>query len=401
MATLVPTKPSSAIKVFFSAGFRPFFLFGALQPAVMIALWVPWFLGFLHLPSALPPIAWHQHELLFGYVPAVIAGFLLTAVPNWTGRKPLAGWPLLLLFALWLAGRLAIACSEQIGINLALIVAAAFLPVLALVVLRELVLSGNRRNYKVVLVLSALSVSELLFFYEVDRFGFVEIADRLAIATIILLIAIIGGRIIPIFTANWLRQRNSGRLPPAFDRFDLACMVLTFVALAAWPVAARVEPIVLPTGILMLLAGSAQFARQLRWAPFRTFAEPLVTILHLAFLFVPVGFVLLGVALLLDNAGLQTGGIHAWTVGAIGGMTLAVMTRATRGHSGQALHAPLSTVLAIYAPVMAAAFARVASALMPEQTMLLLPLAGLCWSVAFLGFALLYGPMLLGRRSSQ
>ena len=170
--------------------------------------------------------------------------------------------------------------------------------------------------------------------------------------------------------------------------------------LAAWPVAARVEPIVLPTGILMLLAGSAQFARQWRWAPFRTFAEPLVTILHLAFLFVPVGFLLLGVALLLDDAGLQTAGIHAWTVGAIGGMTLAVMTRATRGHSGQALHAPLSTVLAIYAPVMAAAFARVASALMPEQTMLLLPLAGVCWSVAFLGFALLYGPMLLGRRSS-
>lgn len=311
MATLAPTKPSSAIEVFFSAGFRPFFLFGALQPAVMIVLWVPWFLGFLRLPSALPPIAWHQHELLFGYVPAVIAGFLLTAVPNWTGRKPLSGWPLLLLFALWLAGRLAIACSEQIGINLALIVAAAFLPVLAVIVLRELVLSGNRRNYKVVLVLSALSVSELLFFYEVDRFGFVEIADRLAIATIILLIAIIGGRIIPIFTANWLRQRNPGRLPPAFDRFDLTCMVLTFVALAAWPVAARVEPIVLPTGILMLLAGSAQFARQLRWAPFRTFAESLVTILHLAFLFVPAGFLLLGVALLLDDAGLQTAGVHA------------------------------------------------------------------------------------------
>ncbi|MDR6757079.1 uncharacterized protein involved in response to NO [Mycoplana sp. BE70] len=395
MASQAPTKPSSAVAGFFSAGFRPFFLFGALQPAVMMALWVPWFLGWTQLPSAMPPVAWHQHELMFGYVPAVIAGFLLTAVPNWTGRKPLSGWPLFLLFALWLAGRVAIACSDWIGADAAMVVAAGFLPVLAIFVLRELVVAGNRRNYKVVVALGALFAAELLFFYEVSRYGFAEIADRLAIGTIIMLVAIIGGRIIPAFTGNWLRQKNPGRMPSSFDRFDMAGMALAFLAFAAWAIAARLEAFVWPAGILMLLAAGAQFARQLRWAPLRTVSEPLVTVLHVAFFFVPAGFLLTGAALLSGDIGLRTAGIHAWTVGAIGGMTLAVMTRATRGHSGQMLRAPASTVLAIYVPIVLAALARIVAALAPELTVLLLPLSGACWIVAFLGFVVLYGPLLL------
>lgn len=395
MASPAATKPSSAVAGFFSAGFRPFFLFGALQPAVMIALWVPWFLGWSQLPSAMPPVAWHQHELMFGYVPAVIAGFLLTAVPNWTGRKPLSGWPLFLLFALWLAGRLAIASSEWIGAAAAMAVAAAFLPVLALFVLRELSSAGNRRNYKVVVVLGALSAAQLLFFYEVERYGFAEMADRLAIGTIIMLIAIIGGRIIPAFTGNWLRQKNPGGMPPSFDRFDMDSMALAFLAFALWPIATRFEAFVWPAGVLMLLAGGAQFARQLRWAPLRTFAEPLVTVLHVAFFFVPAGFLLTGAALLSGDPTLRTAGVHAWTVGAIGGMTLAVMTRATRGHSGQMLHAPASTVLAIYVPIVLAALARVVAALAPDLTMVLLPLSGTAWMIAFLGFVVVYGPLLL------
>ena len=183
------TKSPSAVAHFFSGGFRPFFLFGAIQPAIMIVLWIPWFLGLMQLPSAMPPVAWHQHELMFGYVPAIIAGFLLTAVPNWTGRKPLSGRPLFLLFSLWLAGRLAVACSQWIGLTGSMAVAAAFLPVLALLILRELVLAGNRRNYKVAMVLCALSAAQFLFFYEIDRYGFVEIANRLAIGMAILLIA--------------------------------------------------------------------------------------------------------------------------------------------------------------------------------------------------------------------
>ena len=399
MASPAPARPISLPAHFFSGGFRPFFLFGALHAALMIALWVPWFLGFLHVPTALSPLAWHQHELMFGYVPAIIAGFLLTAVPNWTGRKPVTGLPLALLFALWLAGRLAIACSEEIGLMPAAVVASAFLPVLALLVLRELVAARNTRNYKVVVVLSLLFLAQLVFHYEHDRYGLIELADRLAIGTIILLITLIAGRIIPSFTGNWLRQNNPGPMPAPFDRLDLAATVLSLAALLAWLLSARLEALLAPGGLLAIAAGLAQFIRQLRWMPHRTLAEPLVTVLHLGFLFVPVGFVMTGMALLTDDAGLRTAGLHAWTTGAIGIMTLAVMTRATRGHSGQALHASASTTVGIYVPALLAVLARIAAALMPEQTMLLLPLAAIFWVVAFLGFAVLYGPFMLRRRT--
>lgn len=383
---------------FFSGGFRPFFVAGALDAALMIGLWVPWFLGFLAVPTALSPIAWHQHELLFGYVPAIIAGFLLTAVPNWTGRRPLAGLRLALLFGLWLGGRFAIFCSEQIGLAAAFAVAAAFLPVLGALMLRELVAAKNRRNYKVIAVLFALSATQLLFFYEFDRFGRIEFSDRLAVSVIILLIAIIGGRIIPNFTANWLRQNNPGRLPPAFERFDMAAMAFSAAALICWPLVARFDAYAALVGVLMIVAGLLQFIRQLRWTPERTLAEPLVMILHIAFFFVPLGFILTGGALVFDDTGLHTAGIHAWTSGAIAVMTLAVMTRATRGHTGRSLHAPISTVLTIYIPIVFAALARIGAAILPDYTMVLLPVAGLLWIVAFLGFAVFYTPLILRRR---
>lgn len=378
-------------------GFRPFFLFGALYAALSILLWVPWYLGFLHVPTALSPIAWHQHELLFGYVPAIIAGFLLTAMPNWTKRKKLTGTPLVLLFALWLAGRLATFLSEYTGLAVASAINLAFLVVLGLYALREVVAAKNKRNYKLAAVIGLLAAAQALFLYEFYRFAHVEIAGRLAIAAIILMIAIVGGRIIPNFTANWLRKNNPGREPPSFGRFDLAVMVVSTAALAAWPAALHWDAVAAPAAILMLLAGALQLVRQARWCPERTLYEPLVTILHVAFLFVPLGFVLTGIALITDDASFASAGIHAWTSGAIGTMTLAVMTRAARGHSGQSLHAPASTVLVIYLPVVVAALLRIVAALAPQHTMLLLPLAGLLWVLAFCGYAIFYGKFILRR----
>lgn len=378
-------------------GFRPFFLFGALYAGLSILLWVPWYLGFLHVPTALSPIAWHQHELLFGYVPAIVAGFLLTAMPNWTGRKRLTGTPIVLLFALWLAGRLAIFISEHIGLTAASVINLAFLVVLGLYALREVVAAKNKRNYKLVAVIGLLAAAQALFLYEFSRFEHVEIAGRLAIAAIILMIAIVGGRIIPNFTANWLKKNNPGRAPASFGRFDLAVMVVSTAALAAWPVTLKWETLAIPAAILMLIAGVLQLVRQARWCPERTFHEPLVTILHVAFMFIPLGFVLTGIALATDDSSFASAGIHAWTSGAIGAMTLAVMTRATRGHSGQALHAPASTVFVIYLPIVAAALLRIAAALTPEHTMLLLPLAAVFWIVAFCGYAVFYGRFILWR----
>lgn len=378
-----------------SGGFRLFFPGSALLAAVSIAIWVPWFLGFMHVPTLLPPVAWHQHELLFGFVPAVIAGFLLTAVPNWTGRPGLKGISLLALFLLWIAGRLTISFSEWTGMLGAALVALSFLPVLAIFVLKELVAASNRRNYKIVAVLALLSAAQMFFHHELDRYGRVEMADRLALSAILILISLVAGRIIPAFTGNWLKANNPGRLPQNFARFDLAVMILGSLSLAMWiAVGGGLESLQFPTGLLMLVASLAHLVRQARWCPERTLGEPLVTILHVGYLFIPLGFLLTGLSMLLDHSGFASAGIHAWTTGGVGVVTLAVMTRATRGHTGQALTSPHSTTWLIYAPIILSALLRILVAIWPQHTMLLLPIAGLAWIVAFLGYVVFYMPLI-------
>ncbi|WP_071201581.1 NnrS family protein [Agrobacterium vitis] len=378
-----------------SGGFRLFFPGSALIAALSIAIWVPWFLGFMHVPTLLPPVAWHQHELLFGFVPAVIAGFLLTAVPNWTGRPGLKGLPLLALFLLWITGRLAISFSEWTGMFAAALIALAFLPVLALFVLKELVAASNRRNYKIVAVLVVLSAAQILFHSEIERYGRIEMADRLALSAILILVSLVAGRIIPAFTGNWLKTNNPGRLPQNFARFDLAVMILAGLTLAMWiALAGGFESLRFPTGGLMIVAGVAHLLRQARWCPDRTLREPLVTILHLGYLFIPVGFLLTGLSMVMDDSGLASAGIHAWTTGGIGVVTLAVMTRATRGHTGQALTSTRTTTWLIYAPIILSAVLRILVALWPQHTMLVLPIAGIAWIVAFLGYVVFYMPLI-------
>ncbi len=381
-----------------SFGFRPFFLFGALHAAVAILLWVPWFLGLIAIPSLLPPIAWHAHSLMFGYVPAVIAGFLLTAVPNWTGRLPVVGWPLGGLFSLWLAGRIAMMISARLGPSMTALVDLSFLFVLTGLVAREIVSARNWRNLKVLLVLAVLLVAQGLFHWEVDRFGRAEVSDRLAIGAILTLITLVGGRIVPSFTSNWLKRVNPGLLPRPPGVFDGVVMTSSIVALAVWIAQVPLAPPGWLCGGLLVLAGLLHMARQARWAPHRTLREPLVAILHAAYFFVGVGFLLAGMAELSHGRVASSAGIHAWTTGAVGTMTLAVMTRASLGHSGRPLTAGPTTVI-IYAAVVAAAILRIASALAPELTLLLLPAAGVAWIVAFLVFVAAYGPMLAKRHA--
>ncbi len=380
----------------FSYGFRPFFLFGSLYAAAMIGIWVPWFLGFLSLPTAYPPVPWHVHELLFGYVAAAMTGFLLTAVPNWTGRDPVAGWPLVILFGLWLTARAAVNLSSTAGLPFAAGLSLAFLVAVVAVVGREIVASGNRRNMKVLVLVGAFAASEAVFSWEIWRYGQTEFGDRLAIASALSLLILVGGRIVPSFTGNWLRSHGEVVVPPSFSRYDLVAVVVGAVGLVLWAAGTRIVPAEL-TGSVLLTCAALQLGRQFRWRPHRILADPLVAVLHCAYLFVPIGFALAGLAAV---AGLENGdraAIHAWTVGAIGTMTLAVMTRATLGHTGRALRASLVTVV-IYVSVIVSAVARIIVALAPEWTMALTPLAGLAWIVAFLGFAAAYGPMLLAPR---
>lgn len=383
----------------FSYGFRPFFFFGAIYAGFAVALWTLWRYDLAPLPSAFPPVAWHAHELLFGYGPAVVAGFLLTAVPNWTGRLPVVGWPLVVLFALWCVGRLAMLLAPA-GAPVALLALTLVFPVtLAAVIGREIVAGDNWRNLKVLVAVAVIALAQVIFQVEVALGGQSVFGERLAVGALVMLIAIIGGRIIPSFTVNWLKRVNPGRLPKPFDRYDTFAMILAGLALVAWVLLPALGGASRPVAALLLAAGLAHLVRLTRWAPDRTWREPLVAVLHVSYLFVPIGFFLAAAAAWNGEAALFTATVHAWTVGAIGMMTLSVMTRATRGHTGRALAAPADTTV-IYLAIFAAALARIGAALAPQHAGWLLPVAGLCWSLAFFGFALVYGPMLTMRRKA-
>jgi len=274
----------------FSYGFRPFFLSAGVWAALSVLLWVPQYLALYVPPMRFVPVDWHVHEMLFGYVAAAIAGFLLTAIPNWTGRLPINGVPLALLWLVWLAGRVAIATAAWIGEIPAAIVDIAFLALLAFVAAREIIAGKNWRNLRVLIVLGVLIAGNIVFHMEVMRTGAADYGVRISISAVILLVSLIGGRIVPSFTNNWLARNNPGRLPLPFGRFDVVCLLGGAVALLAWTFA----PQWAGTGALLLLAGALHTARLARWAGERTLADRLVLVLHVGYAFVPLGLLLNG-----------------------------------------------------------------------------------------------------------
>lgn len=375
-----------------SYGFRPFFLLGSLQAGLAIAFWLPLFYGELATQSLFAPVDWHVHEMLFGYLPAVMTGFLLTAIPNWTGRLPVQGLPLLGLVLLWLAGRIAVFFSLEIGWAIAAAIDIAFLFAVVLVAAREIVAGRNWRNLKVLAPVTVLFAANILFHWEANQYGVTDLSRRLGLGAVIVLILVIGGRIIPSFTHNWLARENPGRLPISFNRYDAVVILISAVALAAWTfVPERAE-----TGVLLILAALLNAARLGRWAGDRTWRDPLVLVLHVAYAFVPLGFLLAGLAALVPDLVPPAAGIHAFGSGAVGAMTLAVMTRATLGHTGQALKAGPAICL-IFLAVIVGALLRIAAACHPAFAGLM-PLSGVVWAVAFLGFAAFFAPALLRPR---
>jgi uncharacterized protein involved in response to NO len=372
-------------------GFRPFFLLGAVWAALALGLWLASLAG-ASLPVAMDPLAWHRHEMLFGYISAVIAAFLLTAVPNWTGGLPLRGRPLLLLVLLWASARLAVLTGGWIGPWPGLLLDVGFLAVLAAVIGREIAAGKNWRNLPVVGLVSLIALANLLSHLEqVMGLSWDMLGDRLAIGAIAGLVALIGGRITPSFTTNWLKARKAPALPAPMDRLDNGALVLTGLALLAW----LLLPETMLAGLLLLLAAAGTAARLARWQGAATTAEPLLLVLHVGYAWLALGLALFG----LESLGLvpRSASLHAMTAGAFGTMTLAVMTRATLGHTGRALTADRWTT-AIFVLVNVGALARVVASLLPAAYTPALHLAGLSWGGAFLLYILYYGPMLLGPR---
>lgn len=374
-------------------GFRPFFFGAAAWAALAMVLWVPMLSGHLMLPIAFDPVSWHAHEFLYGYLGAVVAGFLLTAVPNWTGRLPIVGWPLGGLAALWLAGRVAVIVSAGLPTLLVAVVDLAFPVMLATVIGREIMAGRNWRNLIVLGMLVVFTLGNALFHWEAARGEYAAqgYGLRLALGAGIMMIAVIGGRVVPSFTRNWLVKRRGTALPVSpMQSFDKVALLVLLIALVLWVVL----PLGTLTGLALALAGVLHALRLARWAGHRTFAEPLVAVLHAGYAFVPLGALALSAEILLPGSFGMAGAQHFWMAGAIGLMTLAVMTRATLGHTGQNLTAGAGTV-AIYLALILSVCTRVAGGVLPEFSGPLHTVAGLSWIVAFGGFACVYGALLL------
>ena len=376
-------------------GFRPFFFGAAVWAVLAMAIWVLMLSGALNLPSAFDPVSWHAHEFLFGYLGAVIAGFLLTAVPNWTGRMPIVGWPLGALAALWLTGRVAVAVSSSLPAVGAAVLDLAFPVVFAGVILREIVAGKNWRNLLVLGMLAVFIIGNALFHLEVaiGAYAAQGYGLRLGLGAGVMMIAVIGGRVVPSFTRNWLVRQQSVVLPTppmqSFDKVTLFALLAALLLWVAWPAA-------MLAGISLALAGGLHVIRLVRWAGHRTLAEPLVAVLHAGYAFVPLGALALAAEILAPGSVGMAGAQHLWMAGAIGLMTLAVMTRATLGHTGQALTAGAGTIT-IYAALIISVLARVAAGAWPGYAHGLHIVSGLGWIAAFGGFALVYGALLLRR----
>lgn len=368
-----------------SYGFRPFFLGGAVWAMVAMVLWIAALTLGLPLGGDLGAPLWHAHEMLWGFAPAVLAGFLLTAVPNWTGSLPVSGKPLMLLASIWAAGRLAMAGAGAVGMPMAAAIDAAFLPALLFIAGREIIAGRKWKDLKILAGCAAVMAGNLGFHLAVLTGGDPQIWLRAAVSGYLVLILIVGGRIIPSFTRNWLAQRHAARMPVAHGGFDTVVIAASALALGLWTVA----PDAMATTAATLGAAGLNAARLARWRGLAVRAEWLLLVLHAAYGFVPLGFLAIAAA----GAGwlLPVSALHVLTVGVIGTMMLAVMTRATRGHTGRALAASGWT-RASYLCLFAAALARPLADLTGVPG--LMEMSALLWIGAFGLFLAEHGPML-------
>ena len=373
-----------------SYAFRPFFLLNGLFAIVVISVWLIALHGTgLALVAVIQPY-WHGHEMVVGFAMSAIAGFVLTAVATWTDRPPLQGKLLGVLVFSWLLGRMTMMAATQLPYFLVAFIDTIFPFLLAFLVGREVVGGGSRRNYPIVGIITLLAVLNLL--YHLGALQILAGMDRLAlyfmIHLLLLMITVIAGRIIPNFTANWLRARGRERLPENHRLGD----GITMAATLATGVAVSLTPLGPVTGVLALVAALSHAVRLARWRGLATTSEPLLFVLHVAYLWLPVGYALMALAAF----GLvfpATAALHALTMGAIGNMILAVTSRVALAHTGRSLQAPRLIVIS-YAILNAAVVARVLSPLNSGLYVAMIDLSAAGWIVTFIIFTRVYWPVL-------
>lgn len=390
----IPRYRSTTAPALFREGFRPFFLLAALWAALSLVIWLPALQGWISLPSAFDPLSWHSHEMIYGFAVAAVAGFLLTAIPNWTGRFPLQGAPLVLLTSVWIAGRCAMGVSAWTGALPAAVIDLGFLALFLGAVAREVVAGKSWRNLPPVCALGLLLIGNGMTHLEAA--GIIatgDVGNRLGLAVLAGLIALVGGRIIPSFTRNRLVKQKARRLPAAAGWFDRLVVGLVPLALGAW-VAGIGEA---AAGALLLTAGLATGLRLARWRGIATWRDPLLSVLHLGYAWLALGLMLLGMSRIWTGVP-ESAALHALGAGAVGTMILAVMVRATLAHTGRAQIVGAGTGT-LYLFAHAAALLRVVAAFLPGSYSVLLLASGAAWITAFSLFGLIYGPCLLQPRS--
>jgi uncharacterized protein involved in response to NO len=351
--------------------------------------WIAALSGHISLPSHIAPSQWHFNELMFGVIGAAMTGFLLTAIPNWTGRLPLRGVPLLLIYALWCAGRVGAVFGEAIGGRATGLIDCAFFVVLFALVLREILHGRNWRNAPVAGAVGLFGLAHIVFYLEaLGAADFDGAGQRLGLGVIACLLTLIGGRIVPSFTANWLKRHGGAHgVAAVMGPVDKAALLITVTSVLAW-VFLPEHPV---TGAALVIAGVANLLRLARWRGVRTFAEPLLFVLHVGYAWLAASFMLLGVAVLSDLLA-QSDALHALTVGAAGTMILAVMSRAILGHTESALNADRVTSIA-FCLISIAALARLGVVVLPDWGAELYSASGSAWILAFALFVWRYGPI--------
>jgi uncharacterized protein involved in response to NO len=385
----------SNIQTFFSYGFRPFFVSAAVFAALSVLVWIGEYTNIIAHIGAIDPVTWHAHEMIFGYLSAVLAGFTLTAVANWTGRAAVSGTPLILLFVTWLAGRIgmALALTGSIPLLVIAVIDVAFIPFFALLFGREVIAGGNKRNLVVVAAVSVFGIANLMFWLNaIDAFDN-DLWIRLALGTIGLLIALIGGRIIPAFTGNWLKAQDQKVSIPDMGSLDKAALLLTGTSALFW----TFLPYSLITATLLVLAGCALLLRLSRWSGSRTMSEPLIAFLHVGYGFLGLSFVAIGLGIWLPGLVPRSSGLHLLTAGTIGLMTFVVMTRALLGHTGRPLVTSPAIAIALFL-IFGGALLRAAAPFAPSLYVPLVAFSGVAWSGGFLIFAVQFGPMVVQPR---
>ena len=380
-----PGRPSDAPAAEFALwalGFRPFYLLASVFAALSIPLWVAQYAGYLPATLAHSP-AWHAHEMLFGYTLAVIAGFLFTAGRNWTGQPTPTGGALIAFALLWVAGRLLMLTPYALA---AAVVNAAFPVAVAIALAVPLWKSRNQRNYFFVPLLLLLGVAVLAL--HLSWLGVLAWPERASLLVgldvVLFIIAVMGGRVIPMFTNNGIPGTQATR-HPLVEKLALGSVLLLLVADVLQAPAAVIASIA-------VVATLAHGARLTLWQPWRTLRAPLVWVLHVAYAWIVAYLVLRALAAFGLVA--ESLALHALTIGAIGGITLGMMTRTARGHTGRPLVAD-GYEIAAYVLVLCAALIRVFGGMIfPDAYLGTLIGSGICWSLAFALYAIRYWPVL-------